>query len=180
MLSKSFGDEEFLDWKEENNTRNTLGETVEDKDEDGGGDPKKEKGVFEKAKDKATAFVDKLSEAKEFITDFAGGVSDFVYTFSEMRDANWVNSDKYFHSKANFKASLRGPGGRYAAVKLSNLREISDQYLKGDSRASSVADQKANSYGRLQAQKLSYFRNYNLSYKDVLTKYRPINLPKKH
>jgi hypothetical protein len=27
MLSKSFGDEEFIDWKEENNTRNTLGES---------------------------------------------------------------------------------------------------------------------------------------------------------
>ena len=39
MLSKSFGDEEFIDWKEENNTRNTLGETGEDKDDDGGGDP---------------------------------------------------------------------------------------------------------------------------------------------
>ena len=30
MLSKSFGDEEFIDWKEENNTRNTLGESGED------------------------------------------------------------------------------------------------------------------------------------------------------
>jgi RHS repeat-associated protein len=43
MLSKSFDDEEFIDWKEENNTRNTLGETGEDKDEDGGGDPKPKK-----------------------------------------------------------------------------------------------------------------------------------------
>jgi RHS repeat-associated protein len=142
--------------------------------------PTKEKGILEKAKEKASALVDKLSEAKEYVTDFAGGVSDFVDTYSEMRDANWVNSDKYFHSKANFKASLRGPGGRYAAEKMSNLREISDQYLMGDSRASSVADQRANSYGRSQAQKLSYFRYYNLTYKDALPQFRPSNLPKKY
>ncbi|WP_353151765.1 RHS repeat-associated core domain-containing protein, partial [Flavobacterium sp.] len=33
MLSKSFGDEEFIEWEEENNTRNTLGETEVDNDD---------------------------------------------------------------------------------------------------------------------------------------------------
>lgn len=97
-----------------------------------------------------------------------------------MKDANWRNSDKYFYSKANFKASLRGPGGRYAAEKMSNLREITDQRIKGDSRASSVADQKVNSYGRSQAQKLSYFKYYTFSYGDLLSHYRPISLPSKY
>ena len=142
--------------------------------------PGKKKGVIEQIKEKASSVIDKLAEAKEFVSDFAGGVGDFIDTYSEMRDANWVNSDKYFHSKANFKASLRGPGGRYAAEKMSNLREITDQRIKGDSRASSVADQKANSYGRLQAQKLSYFNKYTFSYRDVLTQYRPISLPAKY
>jgi RHS repeat-associated protein len=36
MLSKSFDDEEFIDWKEENNTRNTLGESGEDNSYFGG------------------------------------------------------------------------------------------------------------------------------------------------
>ncbi|GEM_PF-2079435 len=97
-----------------------------------------------------------------------------------MKAANWKNSDKYFHSKANFKASLRGPGGRYAAEKMSNLREITDQYIKGNSRESSIEDQRANRYGRLQALKLSHFEYYTFSYGDVLTKYRPVNLPSKY
>ncbi|WP_409025065.1 serum amyloid a protein [Flavobacterium sp.] len=141
--------------------------------DDGEIDPPAKKGVVQKVKETVT-------EAIDFVEDFSGGVSDFIETYNEMKDANWKNSDKYFHSKANFKASLRGPGGRYAAEKMSNLREITDQYIKGDSRASSVADQKANSYGRLQAQKLSYFRYYNLTYGDALPNYRPISLPSKH
>jgi hypothetical protein len=71
-------------------------------------------------------------------------------------------------------------GGRYAAEKMSNLREITDQRIKGDLRASSVAYQKANSYGRLQAQKLPSFHYFTFSYGDVLTQYRPINLPSKY
>lgn len=141
--------------------------------DDGDIDPPAKKGVVQKVKETVT-------EAIDFVEDFSGVVSDFIEVYNEMKDANWKNSDKYFHSKANFKASLRGPGGRYAAEKMSNLREITDQSIKGDSRASSVADQKANSYGRLQAQKLSYFKHYTFSYGDVLTQYRPISLPSKY
>ncbi|NDP22542.1 MAG: hypothetical protein GZ091_15880 [Paludibacter sp.] len=141
--------------------------------DDGEIDPPVKKGVVENVKEK-------IADGIEFVKDFSGGVKDFVETYYEMKDANWQNSDKYFHSKANFKASLRGPGGKYAAEKMSNLREITDQRIKGDSRASSVADQKANNYGRLQAQKLSYFRYYTFSYGDVLTQYRPISLPSKY
>jgi serum amyloid A protein len=45
---------------------------------------------------------------------------------------NWENSDKYFHSKANFIASLRGEGGKAAAIEMSLLRELTDYYIKGD------------------------------------------------
>lgn len=66
-----------------------------------------------------------------------------------LRKADLKHSDKYFHRKANYKASLRGYGGEFAAEKLSNLREFLDQrYPKFDSRAASMADQEANSYGR--------------------------------
>jgi len=63
---------------------------------------------------------------------------------------------------------------------MSNLREISDQRIKGDSRASSIADQKANKYGRMQAQKLSYFNYYNFTYQEVLSKFVPTNLPQQY
>ena len=60
-------------------------------------------------------------------------------------------------------------GGKDAAVKLSNLREILDQKIKRDSRSSSIADQEANLYGRQQAE-----RGGNRD------KYRPKNLPSKY
>lgn len=69
-----------------------------------GNPPTKEKGNLEKAKGKASALVNKLSEAKEYVTEIAVEVRDFVDTYFEMRDAYWVNSDKYFYGKANFKA----------------------------------------------------------------------------
>jgi serum amyloid A protein len=121
----------------------------------------------------------KMLRAAEFTFGFAGGVKDFVVTYNEMKNANWLNSDKYFHSKANFLASQRGAGGQYAAEKMSNLREITDQ-IKGDTYQNSVDDQKANMYGRQQAQKLIYFSNYNFSFKDVLPKFRPSNLPNQY
>ncbi len=110
--------------------------------------------------------------------DFIGGVYDFVSTYVEMRRANWTNSDRYFHSKANFKASKRGPGGAKAAKHLSNLREIIDQRVKGDSRADAERDQEANLYGRNMGWKYRYERN--VVPRSVLTKYRPHNLPEKY
>ena len=34
----------------------------------------------------------------------------------DMRDANTIGADKYFHSKANYEAANRGTGGRHAAA----------------------------------------------------------------
>ncbi|WP_367914419.1 hypothetical protein [Leadbetterella sp. DM7] len=34
-----------------------------------------------------------------------GGVKDFYDVYIEMREANLIDPDRYFHSKANYKAS---------------------------------------------------------------------------
>jgi serum amyloid A protein len=109
---------------------------------------------------------------------FIGGIKDFYTTYNEMLEANWKNSDKYFHAKANLKASMRGPGGEYAAEKMSNLREILDQRFKGDPRSASEADQVANRFGRARG-RVYRFGNY-VDYSDVLVKYRPTLLPIKY
>jgi serum amyloid A protein len=36
--------------------------------------------------------------------------------YGDMKDANWKNSDKYFHARGNYDAARRGPGGRWAAT----------------------------------------------------------------
>jgi RHS repeat-associated protein len=118
-----------------------------------------------------------LKGKAEFAKDFAGGVKDFVTVYDEMRDANLINSDKYFHSKANYMATRRGEGGEYAAEKMSNLREIFDQRVKGDSRESSEQDQEANRYGRERAK---HHRIHRTRYKFALPKYRKDYFPEKH
>ena len=80
--------------------------------------------------------------------DFIGGAYDFAKNYHDMRKLNLKNSDKYFHSKANFQATKRGPGGAFFAIHFSNLREIWDQKIKGDTWFDSMADQDANMYGR--------------------------------
>ena len=43
------------------------------------------------------------------------GAHDMWRAYDDMRDANWKNSDKYFHARGNYDAARRGAGGRWAA-----------------------------------------------------------------
>lgn len=117
-----------------------------------------------------------LSNSTEFVWDASGGAGDFVKTYFEMREANHLNSDKYFHAKANFLAASRGEGGTWMAIRLSNIRESLDmRWPKNDSYQQSIADQMANRFGRDQAQ---FYNRSN--FLDALQKYRPNNLPAKY
>ncbi len=42
--------------------------------------------------------------------------------YQDMRDANWKNSDKYFHARGNYDAASRGTGGRWAAEVIRYVR----------------------------------------------------------
>ena len=78
-----------------------------------------------------------------------GALMDFIRNFTNMRDANTKLSDKYFHCKANCEATRRGPFGEDLACRLSDTRELWDQYgYKWDSAQDSLADQAANALGR--------------------------------
>ncbi|XP_052250024.1 serum amyloid A-5 protein-like [Dreissena polymorpha] len=85
-------------------------------------------------------------------TDFVGGAYDGAKemgkAYNDMREANWKNSDKYFHARGNYDAAQHGPGGKWAAEKISDAREWVDMNIKGDSKADSDADQEANRHGR--------------------------------
>ncbi|KAB7502783.1 Serum amyloid A-2 protein [Armadillidium nasatum] len=50
-----------------------------------------------------------------FIRGAVNGAREMYKGYSEMREANWKNSDKYFHAKANQNAAKHGPGGIFAA-----------------------------------------------------------------
>ncbi len=108
--------------------------------------------------------------------DFMGAAFDFGKNYYDMRKLNLINSDKYFHSKANFQATQRGPGGSFFAIHFSNLREICDQRIKGDTRLDALQDQEANIYGRNQGWLYRYYDS-PLDFNKVLPKYRKEYFP---
>ncbi len=128
--------------------------------------------AIEKTGDAINNAAEKFTDELMFLVEMYGASIDFYRNYSDMKEANWLNSDKYFHAKANFFAAHRGPGGVYFAIHFSNLREIWDQNIMGYPRSDSVLDQKANSFGREQAK--SYAPD---QFMDALGIYRPKKLP---
>ena len=117
------------------------------------------------------------------IKQIPNAIGDFVQNYNDMKEANTIGADKYFHAKANTEASQRGFLGELTASVISNLREITDTFkntlFKGmtlkDSIKDSKEDLRANQYGRMQG------RNYpNKNSKDLVDKYRPNGLPQKY
>lgn len=79
---------------------------------------------------------------------FFGGAGDFYTNYQDMRDANTIGADKYFHCMANCEAARRGLGGRAVSELISETRELTDEYIKRDPRSACDADRAANSQGR--------------------------------
>uniref|UniRef100_A0A671VLR6 Serum amyloid A protein n=1 Tax=Sparus aurata TaxID=8175 RepID=A0A671VLR6_SPAAU len=75
------------------------------------------------------------------------GSRDMGRAYRDMREANWKNSDKYFHARGNYDAARRGPGGRWAATVISNGR-AAYHLIKDRDRADIAMDQEANQWGR--------------------------------
>lgn len=75
-------------------------------------------------------------------------IRDFWRNYRDMRDANTIGGDKYFHCMANCQAASRGPVGEAMSKVISETRELVDQYVKGDSREECDADRAANQHGR--------------------------------
>ncbi|XP_070931100.1 serum amyloid A-1 protein isoform X2 [Macaca nemestrina] len=75
------------------------------------------------------------------------GARDMWRAYSDMKEANYINADKYFHARGNYDAAQRGPGGVWAAEVISDARE-NIQKLLGRGAEDTLADQAANEWGR--------------------------------
>ena len=102
-----------------------------------------------------------LENCIDGLQQIVGTIGDFIRNYREMREANTIGADKYFHSKANCDAAQRGKIGELVAKGISDLREFTDLFknvlVKGMSIAESLedsaGDQEANEYGREQGKK---------------------------
>ena len=112
-----------------------------------------------------------------------GAISDFIRNYIDMRDANVINSDKYFHAKANCDAAKRGKIASLVATIICDVREITDLFRNTlfnkmrftESLKDSKGDFAANKYGREQGRKYPK-QDSRISVK----KYRPNGLPEKY
>ncbi|XP_044116855.1 serum amyloid A-2 protein isoform X2 [Neovison vison] len=65
------------------------------------------------------------SQWYSFIGEAAQGAWDMYRAYSDMREANYKNSDKYFHARGNYDAAQRGPGGAWAAKVIRDTQSLS-------------------------------------------------------
>ncbi|HQX26614.1 MAG TPA: peptidoglycan-binding protein [Alphaproteobacteria bacterium] len=105
---------------------------------------------------------------------------DFWNNYKDMRDANTIGADRYFHCKANYEATKRGWDGFAAAGFLSNMREagnlVIDPIKKGQFPVKDVIDdQHANKYGRNSARSGQFS-----SAREACAIYRPAGLDDKY
>jgi hypothetical protein len=77
------------------------------------------------------------------------------------------------HCKVNCEGADHGIAGYITSAGVSEIREIIDEYIKGDSAEDCNADREANNYGRQ-----SGFKKPNrASCQQICDKYRPNGLP---
>ncbi|NXB22601.1 SAA protein, partial [Rhagologus leucostigma] len=86
--------------------------------------------------------------AGHFIRDAVGGARDMFRAYKDMREANYIGADKYFHARGNYEAARRGPGGAWAAKVISDAREKWQSGVSGRGDEDTRADQEANAWGR--------------------------------
>lgn len=112
----------------------------------------------------------------EFLPDMVGADLDFFQNYMDMRDANTIGADKYFHCKANCEAAGRGLVGEIESKLNSEAREFLDEHIKGDSKAACDADRRANDHGR----KGGANNPSGLSCQQVCQPFRPNGLPSQY
>ena len=104
-----------------------------------------------------------------------GALGDFARNYQNMRDANTIGSDKYFHCMANCQAARQGSIGSGLSRAISEARELTDEYIKGDSAQACNDDRNANNTGRNGGN-----NNPGLPCSSVCGGYRPNGLPSKY
>lgn len=116
-----------------------------------------------------------VGDVVTFWPDAFGADKDFWDNYQDMRDANTIGADKYFHCKANCEAASRGAGGDIESSLLSEMRELFDEYVKGDPPSACNADRAANDHGRRAGR-----NNRNVDCSQACNPFRPNGLDPKY
>lgn len=96
---------------------------------------------------------EKINEKFKEKTEAGNAFLDMWKNYTDMREANVIGADRYFHCKANYEAAERGWDGFAMAGFISNMREVGNLVLDPIKKGilpveDTINDQKANNYGR--------------------------------
>ncbi|XP_047679757.1 serum amyloid A protein-like isoform X2 [Prionailurus viverrinus] len=72
------------------------------------------------------------SQWYSFFGEAAQGAWDMWRAYSDMREANYIGADKYFHARGNYDAAQRGPGGAWAAKVIRDTESLSSLSTEAD------------------------------------------------
>ncbi|XP_066439736.1 serum amyloid A-5 protein-like [Eleutherodactylus coqui] len=89
-----------------------------------------------------------IFDGAKFVKEAAQGSLDMARAYMDMLDANYKDSDKYFHARGNYDAAQRGSGGAWAAKLISDARQTAETFFGTQTAEDHAADQKANTWGR--------------------------------
>ncbi|CAO2632630.1 Serum amyloid A-4 protein [Lemmus lemmus] len=99
-----------------------------------------------------------------FFKEAIQGTRDMWRAYTDMREANWIGADKYFHARGNYDAARRGPGGAWAAEVLSTSKKyfqgLLNRYyfgMRNHGLESLESTKKAEEWGR-SGKNPNYFR----------------------
>lgn len=122
---------------------------------------------------KTSRFAEEVEDPStmDYIDQAIKGGNSMYNNYSDMKEAWFKNSDKYFHCKGNCEAAQHGPGGQDAAETISTLREAYGQF-KGDPVEDMIEYMIANEHGS-KAPK-------GEDCKEHCKKFRPNKLPDKY
>lgn len=124
-----------------------------------------------------------ISQTLDDFNQALSTVKIFRQNYEDMKEANTIGADKYFHAKANAHSSQLGGAGQNMASFISNAREFTDIYKNllvkrmsiSDTIQDMIFDSAANVYGQVRGS-----ANKNKDARSLVNYYRPRGLPEKY
>lgn len=114
------------------------------------------------------------SDSRGLAPDSVCVANAFWKNYQDMKAANTINADKYFHCKSNCEGARCSKDAWKLCRDFSDGREWFDMNVKRDPKSASDADQEANRYGR------GWGANTKLDCAFACEPYRPRGLDRKY
>jgi len=112
--------------------------------------------------------------------DYGRGARDLYRNNKDMRDANTIGADKYFHCIGHCQASRQGAGGRDVSELIGEGREITDEYINNPRKGIPNDRNKQDCEEDREANRTGRDGDLNKTCKEICRPFRPHGLNEKY